>query len=135
MVRFLSIVVFLPMSSSVACWATTQNRMTNCSFTEAGTMWSFPEALMVLSSFWFSSSLPFNLKQTRANCKQKKWFSGIEFSAQKGNDFNSIEMVILSLNTFTSLQTTNRLSCKQYVSKTLANRQCSLIYACKPVIP
>ena len=28
----------LPMSSSVACCATTQNLITNCSFTEAGTM-------------------------------------------------------------------------------------------------
>ena len=53
------------MSCSVAFWAHTQNLMTNLSLTEAGTMWSLPEALIVDSSFWFSSSVPVRRKQTR----------------------------------------------------------------------
>ena len=72
------------------------------------------------------------------------WFAAINIvcgssiyqkSGLKNFYFNTIEMENLSLNTFTSLQTTKRLSCKQYDSKTLDKRQCSLIYACKPVIP
>ena len=42
---------------------------------------------------------------------------------------------IFILHTLTSLQTTNRSSCKQYFSNTFANRQCSRMYACNPVIP
>ena len=55
----------LPMSSSVALCAHTQNLMTNRSLTEAGTMCSLPDALIVESSFWFSSSVPVRRKQTR----------------------------------------------------------------------
>ncbi len=53
------------MSSSVAFWAQTQNLMTYLSLTEAGTMCSLPDSLMVERSFWFSSSEPFRRKQTR----------------------------------------------------------------------
>lgn len=60
---------FLPMSSSVAFWAQTQNLMTNLSLTEAGTMWSRPEALMVDNSFWFNVSEPRSRKQTRPSWK------------------------------------------------------------------
>lgn len=42
------------MSSSVEPWAQTQNRMTNRSANDAGTMWSFPDALMEDRSRWFS---------------------------------------------------------------------------------
>lgn len=57
----------LPISDSVAFWATTQNLMTYFSLTEAGTMCSFPEALMLLRSFSLSLSFPFNRKQTNPN--------------------------------------------------------------------
>ena len=43
--------LYVPMSSSVAFWAQTQNLMTYLSLTEAGTMWSLPDALMVDNSF------------------------------------------------------------------------------------
>jgi hypothetical protein len=53
------------MSSSEAFCAHTQNLMTYFSLTEAGTMCSLPDALIVESSFWFTSSLPIRRKQTR----------------------------------------------------------------------
>ena len=64
--------LYLPMSSSVAFWAQTQNLMTYLSLTEAGTMWSLPDALMVDNSFWFSSSEPRSLKQTNPSYIKKK---------------------------------------------------------------
>lgn len=53
------------MSSSQAFWATAQNLMTYLSLTEAGTMWSLPDALILLRSFSFSLSDPTRRKQTK----------------------------------------------------------------------
>ena len=64
--------LYLPMSSSVAFWAQTQNLMTYLSLTEAGTIWSLPDALMVDNSFWFSSSEPRSLKQTNPSYIKRK---------------------------------------------------------------
>ena len=64
--------LYVPMSSSVAFWAQTQNLMTYLSLTEAGTMWSLPDALMVDNSFWFSSSEPRSLKQTNPSYIKRK---------------------------------------------------------------
>ena len=63
---------YVPMSSSVAFWAQTQNLMTYLSLTEAGTIWSLPDALMVDNSFWFSSSEPRSLKQTNPSYIKKE---------------------------------------------------------------
>lgn len=54
----------IPMSSSDAFWATAQNRMTYFSLTDAGTMCSLPEPLIMLSSFSFSLSEPTKRKHT-----------------------------------------------------------------------
>lgn len=54
----------LPISSSVQLWATTQNRMTYLSLTEAGTMWSLPDPLIILNSFSFNLSEPTKRKHT-----------------------------------------------------------------------
>ena len=56
--------VFSLIWSSVAFCAQTQKRMTNFSLTEAGTMCSLPEELIVERSIWFSSSLPIRRKHT-----------------------------------------------------------------------
>lgn len=52
------------MSSSVARSLQTQNRITYLSFKEAGTMWIFPEALIVDSNFWLMPFDPLSRKQT-----------------------------------------------------------------------
>ena len=62
--KLFSIPNYSLISSSLAFWAQTQNRMTNFSLTEAGTMCSLPEELMVERSIWFSSSLPIRRKHT-----------------------------------------------------------------------
>ncbi len=70
------------MSSSVACSAQTQNLMTYLSLTEAGTMCSLPDSLMVERSFWFSSSEPRRRKQTRPTCI---FYLNIFFGISDGN--------------------------------------------------
>ena len=89
-----------PMSSEVAFWAQTQNLITKYSLTFAGTIWSFPEALMVVKSFWFSWLEPKSRKQTSPTWHRKQIFVVSKFFWLVLNTVRSksLKMIMKSLS-------------------------------------
>lgn len=121
-----------PMSSSVACWATAQNRMTYLSLTEAGTMCNLPEPLMLLNSFSFNLSEPTRRKQTKPSCNSIRR----AMNECRGARLELGQWIMENAkHTLTSLQISNRLSLRTRPSNCLANFMCCRMYACNPDIP